>query len=636
MRKWQLAVAGAAALLVGAACSDRTVPTDITQRGVRPGAASHDATPFTGAVYTSTNPAVDDNLGTDHDLCHNAKDSAPAIDCNLYLSKAFVWLSGGPDNKGLPNGTYIFAVLDPSGQQDPNDCTDANLSDISPCATTNTGAGDSWQHRVFSVSDGVLTYPAAGYLGGHNFANNMIRLMPYDDTPNSGGVYVLAVCQLPDAPTGDSGPGVDPSSCKYDNFKVINGENCIDPSLPDCGNHVQEVFVTTVVHLADHTVISAPVPLGSSVHDKATVTTEGDAAIPTNSKITFYFWNNGTCDGTPSAGPDNHTVSGASPLSYDGGQPEGPLGAGSYSYQANFTSGDPTTVSDGEGTCEPFTVNKANTTIVTHVHNPSHVDITNTIVATGTYIHDNATVGTQVGSITITGTVTFSFYANSSCSDTPSSSETVAVGSESTPQQINSVGSYAYSAQYNGDANYNASSNSDCEPLGVAQFGRTMGFWGNTNGIAAINAAGGYVVNAQAIGRGSNIDTQTEALKVLPLTLNACGKGTPFIFTVGSQTNSSNCSLATGINIGTLNTSSAQTLALGYNIKLIAQFTGETIASLGCSAYLTAGLTGSNTVNDAFNTAVLLINGSPAGGTTTQGQLGALNLLLNCLNRETP
>jgi hypothetical protein len=639
MRKTIWAVAGATTLLVAAACTDRNVPTDIVQRGVRSGPASHDATPFTGAVYTSTNPAVDDNpdLGSQHDLCHNATDASPAIDCNLYLSKSFVWLSGGPDNKGIPDGTYVFAVLDPGGQQDPNDCTDANLSDITPappCTTTNSGAGDSWQHRVFSVSGGILTYPAAGYLAGHTFANNMIRLMPYDDTPNPGGEYVLAVCQLPGAPISDSGPGVDPSNCKYDNFKVINGENCADPTLPDCGNQVQGATVNTVVHLADHTVISAPVPLGSSVHDKATVTTSGGAAIPTNSKVTFYFWNNGTCDGTPSAGPDDHAMTGASPQSYDGGQPEGPLGAGDYSYQANFTSGDPTTVSDGEGTCEPLTVNKANTTIVTHVHNASHVDITNTIVATGTYIHDNATVGTQVGSITITGTVTFSFYTNSSCSGTASSTETVAVGSESTPQQITTVGSYAYSAQYNGDANYNASSNSDCEPLGVAQFGRTMGFWGNTNGIAAINGAGGYSVNAVAIGRGSNIDTQDEALKVLPLTLNACGKGAVVIF--AGQTSTKACTLATGINVGTLNASSAQTLALGYNIKLITQFTGETIASLGCSAYLTAGLVGTNTVNDAFAKAVLLIDGSASGGTTTQGQLGALNLLLNCLNRETP
>jgi len=136
------------------------------------------------------------------------------------------------------------------------------------------------------------------------------------------------------------------------------------------------------------------------------------------------------------------------------------------------------------------------------------------------------------------------------------------------------------------------------------------------------------------IGRGSDIDTQAEAQKVLPNTLNACGKGTPFIFAVGAQTASANCTLASGININTLNTSSSQTLALGYNIGIISGYSGQTIGALLCSAYLTAGLTAANTVNQAFAAAVSLINGSASGGTTTQAQLGALNLLLNCLNRE--
>ena len=80
----------------------------------------------------------------------------------------------------------------------PNDCTDKNLSDTAPCDTSNKGAGDTWQHRVFSVLNGVITYPAAGYLAGHSFdsANNKIRLFPYDDTTNPGGEYIMAVCNL--------------------------------------------------------------------------------------------------------------------------------------------------------------------------------------------------------------------------------------------------------------------------------------------------------------------------------------------------------------------------------------------------------------------------------------------------------
>lgn len=112
--------------------------------------------------------------------------------------------------------------------------------------------------------------------------------------------------------------------------------------------------------------------------------------------------------------------------------------------------------------------------------------------------------------------------------------------------------------------------------------------------------------------------------------MNACGKGSPILFS--DQTLTKNCSLATGVNFGSLNTLAAQTLALGYNIKLVSGYTGQTIGDLSCSPV--GALTSSSTVNDAFTAAVALINGSASGGTTTQSSIGATNQLLGCLNRE--
>ena len=86
--------------------------------------------------------------------------------------------------------------------------------------------------------------------------------------------------------------------------------------------------------------------------------------------------------------------------------------------------------------------------------------------------------------------------------------------------------------------------------------------------------------------------------------------------------------------MGTLNTAASQTLALGYNQQLISGYVGQTIGTLGCSAYVTAGLSAASSVTDAFNAAVSQINGSASGGTTSQPQLGAMNQLLSCLNRE--
>ena len=125
--------------------------------------------------------------------------------------------------------------------------------------------------------------------------------------------------------------------------------------------HPQGSSIVTEVHLAGtHAVVStlAPAALGSTVHDKATVTTDGNVTIPDGSQVHFYFWNNGTCDGESYAGPEDDALTGSSPGSYDGGLPEGPLGAGAYSYKALFTSGDNTKVSDSEGECEPLKVTR--------------------------------------------------------------------------------------------------------------------------------------------------------------------------------------------------------------------------------------------------------------------------------------
>jgi hypothetical protein len=230
--------------------------------------------------------------------------------------------------------------------------------------------------------------------------------------------------------------------------------------------------------------------------------------------------------------------------------------------------------------------------------------------------------------------VSFTFWLNGACDGAGAPVANAVPESLYVARTVNSAplaaGHYSYSASFAGDANYNPAGPATCEPLSVFQPGKTMGFWGNKNGIARILANGGYAANAVNIGRGAVIDTQAESLKVLPKTLNACGKGNPIIFS--DQTVSANCSLATGINIHSLNTLAAQTLALGYNIKLVAGYDGQTISDLGCSPV--GSLTSSSTVGDAFAAAVALINGSASGGTTTQSQIGAMNTLLGCLNAE--
>ena len=150
----------------------------------------------TGAAFTTVNTAMD---AAGHCLNGN-----PAINCNMYDGKKYVWLNGGPVASQLgPSGKFFFAVLAPSNQPTPNDGGAKNLSDNY----------DSHTNRTFTVKSGKVS----SYSGSHTFDHGMIRLFPYANTPNTGGVYILAICSLA------NGYPVKASACKYDAFKVTTG-----------------------------------------------------------------------------------------------------------------------------------------------------------------------------------------------------------------------------------------------------------------------------------------------------------------------------------------------------------------------------------------------------------------------------
>jgi hypothetical protein len=176
-----------------------------------------------GAISSTTNPAADNGGTGTPTLCLNggsgANTGSGAVNCNIYTAKQYVWLSGLPDSASLDPGTYFFAVLDPGGQRNPNDGTVGNLSDDT----------DPYTNRIFTIDEnGVLTTA-----GTHDVFGNRIRVgvSPalvsggpdwFRDTDNNGGVYILAVCELPD-PIADS-PGASPQDCKYDAFKISETE----------------------------------------------------------------------------------------------------------------------------------------------------------------------------------------------------------------------------------------------------------------------------------------------------------------------------------------------------------------------------------------------------------------------------
>lgn len=215
-------------------------------------------TPVSGAAFTTVNEAVD---GTGH--CQNGN---PNINCNIYDGKQYVWLNGGPSVAYVGDGDYFFAVLDPGGQADPNDGAAKNLSDDF----------DTYTNRTFHVSNGVVTYT-----GTHDFNNNKIRLMPYDDTTNPGGVYILAICLLADIYPANA------SDCKYDAFKVQKDE--IQPGLPltitkDANGANTNTFVWGISKDVDKT--EAHIASGGAATFNYTVSVTHDAGTIGNVKVT--------------------------------------------------------------------------------------------------------------------------------------------------------------------------------------------------------------------------------------------------------------------------------------------------------------------------------------------------------------
>jgi hypothetical protein len=220
----------------------------------------------------------------------------------------------------------------------------------------------------------------------------------------------------------------------------------------------------TAIKQGGQTVTS--VAAGSSVTDQATVS--GSAGTPTGT-VTFTFYTSGNCTTGGTVLTPNSTLSGAVATS----AAQGPLGQGSYSFQATYNGNGAYNTSTG--TCEPLTVGLNPSNTVTAIKQGGQ---TVTSVAAGTSVTDQATVSGSAG--TPTGTVTFTFFNNANCSGegavmTPNSTLSGGVATSGAQGPL-SVGSYSFQATYNGQAGLYGTSTGACEPLSVTPVTTTTTF----------------------------------------------------------------------------------------------------------------------------------------------------------------
>jgi hypothetical protein len=247
--------------------------------------------------------------------------------------------------------------------------------------------------------------------------------------------------------------------------------------------------VATEIHDPNHSVV-ASVPVGTTVHDKATVS--GSVGTPTGT-VTFSWFTNGTCTGTAAATSSPQAL--VNGMVDATGFPQTPAAPGSYSFEASY-SGDAKYVS-GDDPCELLTVDKASPTVTT-VATPT--------ASAGETISDEATLTGSSGS-NATGTITFTVFGpnNATCDGvgTPAGSATVTgdgtYSSDAVP--VVRAGTYRWIASYSGDANNNEFTTQCNDPNETSEVGKASP---TVTTVATPTASAGETISDEATLTGSS------------------------------------------------------------------------------------------------------------------------------------
>jgi uncharacterized repeat protein (TIGR01451 family) len=222
---------------------------------------------------------------------------------------------------------------------------------------------------------------------------------------------------------------------------------------------------TTIKNAADDSVVSGNLDLGSSVYDTTQISGAVNGFDPTGT-ISYTFFQNGDCSGEGSSAGSDVALDGQS-------NTEGPLGAGSYSFQAQYIAGPNDNYPDSEpSACEPLAVGTVTPSASTTLKNAAtDATIANgSTLPHGSSVYDTAGIS-NAGGFPLTGTVSFRFFHNGACTGDPASVQTgVAVGGKSAASGPLDAGSYGFQAMYvaGNDPNHTDSDWSACEPFTIA------------------------------------------------------------------------------------------------------------------------------------------------------------------------
>ncbi len=203
-------------------------------------------------------------------------------------------------------------------------------------------------------------------------------------------------------------------------------------------------------------------PLGGTAYDETKVNVSG--AAPTGT-VTYYLYSGGVCGGAPLT-TQQVAVTGPTSDSPD----TQPLGAGTYSYRADY-SGDGAYL-PAAGSCLLFIVNGQSPTVTLSVDDTATSAAWSGSEVTGASATATVNLSGTAAGFSPTGTVTYNLYAGQSCSNGPVASDTEALsgGQPAAAKATGALpaGTYSYYAVYSGDGSY-AKTGSACISFTVGE-----------------------------------------------------------------------------------------------------------------------------------------------------------------------
>jgi hypothetical protein len=226
-------------------------------------------------------------------------------------------------------------------------------------------------------------------------------------------------------------------------FEIIPFNTCRHPTV-----------ATTIVDQAGSP-ITNPVPIGTTVHDTATIT---GGTADAGGTISYSVFRTTDCSGTAVNLGTKTVTNGIAPPS----NTFTPTQAGKYYFYAVY-SGDGRNIGPVNSGCssELLTV-KTNPTVATTIVDQAGSPITNP-VPLGTTVHDTATITGATANAG--GTITYSMFRTTDCSGTKVNLGTKTVTNGIAPPSnaitVNQAGDYYFYAVYSGDTN-NTGNNSGC------------------------------------------------------------------------------------------------------------------------------------------------------------------------------